>query len=209
MKSKKTILITGGNGYLSKEFIKSCDLDTTNFILVDIHDLCSIQEDNITYFKCDLTDMNQRNSLIYKLQNKKINVLINNAAFVGTSNLKGWNTDFDKQSLDTWSLCFEVNVTAVFHLCRDLFPILKKYSNSSIINISSMYGSLKHNKSYYKDLDISNKISDWFIPLLLLMILALPVIIYSKQYNLALIIASIISIVQIYALVRNVIKYPL
>lgn len=155
MKNKKTILISGGNGYLAKEFIKSCDSGTTNFILVDIHDTSNIQKDNITYYKCDLADVNERNSLILKLKNKKINVLINNAAFVGTSNLKGWNTDFEKQSLDTWKLCFEVNVTAVFHLCRELFPILKKSSNSSIINISSMYGSLKHNKSFYKDLDMS------------------------------------------------------
>lgn len=62
---------------------------------------------------------------------------------------------------------------------------------------------------YYKDLDLSHKISDWFIPLLLLMIVSLPVIIYMKKYNLALMLACIIAVIQIYALIMNFYKYPL
>ena len=55
----------------------------------------------------------------------KIDVLINNAAYVGTSQLKGWNTKFTKQSLETWRKAMEVNLTAPFHLIRDFSGKLK------------------------------------------------------------------------------------
>jgi hypothetical protein len=62
---------------------------------------------------------------------------------------------------------------------------------------------------YYSDLDIDHKISDWLIVLLTYMMVLLPIIIYMKRYNLALIISSVISIFQIYSLIKNIYKHPL
>lgn len=62
---------------------------------------------------------------------------------------------------------------------------------------------------YYKDLGISNKINDWLIPALSLIIILIPIFIYIKQYQIALWLSALIGIIQICAMAKNVKKYPL
>jgi NAD(P)-dependent dehydrogenase (short-subunit alcohol dehydrogenase family) len=61
---------------------------------------------------------------------------------VGSSNLQGWSTPFEEQSIETWRRAFEVNLTAAFHLCQLFAPQLRTSSNGTIINISSIYGGI-------------------------------------------------------------------
>lgn len=69
-----------------------------------------------------------------------LGILVNCAAFVGTSQLKGWGVPFAQQSADTWRKAMEVNVTSVFSLTQAATPLLKASGHGSIINVSSMYG---------------------------------------------------------------------
>ena len=69
-----------------------------------------------------------------------LDVLINCAAFVGTSGLEGWVVPFEEQSVDTWRKAMEVNLTSVFTLTQAATPFLKKSGHGSIINVSSIYG---------------------------------------------------------------------
>ncbi len=82
--------------------------------------------------------------------------MINNAAFVGESNLEGWTEDFDKQSVETWKRAVEVNLTAPFHLCQAFTPLLKKSKVGSIINIASIYGANAPDYSLYEGTDMGN-----------------------------------------------------
>ena len=45
-------------------------------------------------------------------------ILINNAAFVGDSDLEGWSTSFENQSLETWRRALDVNLTACFQIIK-------------------------------------------------------------------------------------------
>jgi len=83
-------------------------------------------------------------------------ILVNNAAFVGTNNLDGWSVPFEKQSLETWKEALDVNLTAVFNLCQASVPFLAQGSHGSIINISSIYGSLGPDWSLYRDTALAN-----------------------------------------------------
>lgn len=91
---------------------------------------------------CDLEQQEQRTELLQSLlgENRQLNILINNAAFVGSSELKGWAVPFEEQTVATWQRALEVNLTAVFDLCRGLAPMLKKAKGANIINIASIYG---------------------------------------------------------------------
>ena len=59
-------------------------------------------------------------------EDSPLNILVNNAAFVGDSDLDGWTSDFEHQSVETWKSALEVNLTAAFNLIQGLSPILKK-----------------------------------------------------------------------------------
>lgn len=70
----------------------------------------------------------------------RLDVLVNNAAFVGNQQLDGWVTAFENQSLATWRRAFEVNLTAAFHLSQLLAPLVRLTGSGSIINVGSIYG---------------------------------------------------------------------
>lgn len=92
--------------------------------------------------ECDLELQDQRRALLNGLNSDfpAISILVNNAAFVGTSNLTGWAAPFAEQSVETWRRALEVNLTAAFELCQGLSPSLAKSAGGSIINIGSIYG---------------------------------------------------------------------
>jgi len=102
---------------------------------------------------CDLEQESDRKRLIESVEQQGggLDVLINNAAFVGTSGLEGWATDFERQSVDTWRRALEVNLTAAFDLTKGFAPLLKQSPGGSIINIGSIYGSFGPDYGLYAD----------------------------------------------------------
>lgn len=69
-----------------------------------------------------------------------IDIVVNCAAFVGTSGLEGWAVPFERQSDATWRRALEVNLTAPFVLIQAAAGDLVRSGRGSVINISSIYG---------------------------------------------------------------------
>jgi NAD(P)-dependent dehydrogenase (short-subunit alcohol dehydrogenase family) len=69
-----------------------------------------------------------------------LDILVNNAAFLGTSDLTGWAAPFAEQTVETWRKAMEVNLTAVFDLSQAALPHLINRKHGSIMNIASIYG---------------------------------------------------------------------
>ena len=86
----------------------------------------------------------------------RLDVLINNAAFVGTSSLHGWNTSFEEQSLSTWRRALEVNLTAAFALTQGCNRLLEASCHGSVINIGSIYGVHGPDLSLYAGTEMHN-----------------------------------------------------
>ncbi|MAF94372.1 MAG: short-chain dehydrogenase [Rhodospirillaceae bacterium] len=107
---------------------------------------------------CDLELENDRLELIERVSSDKslIHCLINNAAFVGTSDLEGWAVPFQEQTIGTWRRAMEVNLTAAFHLSQALTPLLRKADGGNIVNITSIYGEFGPDWSLYKDTTMAN-----------------------------------------------------
>lgn len=87
---------------------------------------------------------------------RKLDVLINCAAFVGTDRLEGWNEPFTGQSPETWRRALEVNLTAPFILTQSLLPLLSRSESASIVNFSSIYGMCAPDYSIYEGLGMNN-----------------------------------------------------
>ena len=160
-------LITGATGGLGRVMASTLAELGADLILVDISesDIDSLSK-NLTnnwgikaesYF-CDLEQQAQRTDLIefIKASGKELNILINNAAFVGSSGLQGWSVPFEEQSIETWRRALEVNLTAIFDICQNLTPLMKNSEGASIINIASTYGLYGPDWSLYKNTDMSN-----------------------------------------------------
>lgn len=144
-------LITGAAGGLGRVFADTLAELGADLYLVDragseLHalerDLRERRQVDVACFECDLEQQEQRAQLIdaVKSRDAGLDVLINNAAFVGAASLQGWAVSFERQSIDTWRRAFEVNLTAVFELCQAFAPELAKSEGGCIVNIASIYG---------------------------------------------------------------------
>jgi NAD(P)-dependent dehydrogenase (short-subunit alcohol dehydrogenase family) len=160
-------LITGATGRLGSVMAQALAELGADIVLVDQKDsdLDNLSKQltghwgvKVDHRSCDLEQQIQRSDLIAWLKScdKGLNILINNAAFVGASELQGWAVPFEEQTLETWRRALEVNLTAAFDLCQGLTPLLKIAEGASIINISSIYGMYGPDWSLYESTNMSN-----------------------------------------------------
>ena len=165
--SGRRAVITGGVGHLGRTFAETLAELGADVILVDLDE--DILEKTATELsgkygvevdgiKCDLESEPERNMLIERLNNcyQNIEVLINNAGFVGTTLLEGWVTSFENQTVDTWRRAIEVNLTSVFHLTKSLVAKMSSSGTASVINIASIYGVVGPDLGLYENTSMGN-----------------------------------------------------
>jgi NAD(P)-dependent dehydrogenase (short-subunit alcohol dehydrogenase family) len=147
----RTALITGAVGGLGSVMAKTLAELGADLLLVDrpgadfdalTAAVAAIRPVKTRCFHCDLEVHEQRLQMLDEIRrdHQTLNILINNAAFVGSSSLDGWATPFERQTVEAWRRALEVNLTAVFHLCQQLTPLMSASTGASIINIASIYG---------------------------------------------------------------------
>jgi NAD(P)-dependent dehydrogenase (short-subunit alcohol dehydrogenase family) len=159
-------LITGAAGGLGRVMAPTLAELGADLVLLDRSDAvlaelaAAIKADwgtDVDVRHCDLESQVEREALITELLREgRLDILINNAAFVGISGLKGWGVPFEQQSIETWRRALEVNLTAAFHLCQGLAPLLRSSGRGSIINIASIYGEYGPDWRLYEDTSMSN-----------------------------------------------------
>lgn len=164
--SGRRALITGAAGGLGRAMADSLAELGADLLLVDLDGAATPQlaEDlairhgiKATPLACDLEDAAQRVALAEKvLVSGGLSVLVNNAAFVGTSDLNGWAEPFEGQTVETWRRALEVNLTAAFHLSQLLIPALRAGPGGSVVNIASIYGELGPDWSLYEGTTMAN-----------------------------------------------------
>lgn len=166
---KKISLVTGAGGYLGKIICSTLAEKGSSLILVDNLGKEKNLLKRVKYFQqkykkqkfysftCDFSQRRNIKNLIKNLEKfKKLDILINNAAFTGEKFRTGYIEKFEKQTTDSWNSCLDVSITAVFDLVQNLLPKLKKSNSASIINISSIYGVYGPDWSIYKNTKMAN-----------------------------------------------------
>lgn len=159
--------ITGGAGYLGRTFAETLAELGMNVAIIDLDPVrcgevaAGLREKfgvEAVGWGINLLEEEKLLELPGRLEQAfgRLDVLINNAAFVGTSGLQGWGVKFEKQLTSTWRQAIELNLTVPFTLCRECMPMLKEHGNGSIINIGSIYGVLGPDWKFYENTDMGN-----------------------------------------------------
>lgn len=163
----RVALITGGAGHLGQTMAEALAELGCGLCLVDC-DAATLDAAQATLgeawpvpfwtYGADLEDETARRDLIPWVADRcgRLDILVNNAAFVGTRGLAGWVTSFEHQSLATWRRCLEVNLTAAFDLSQGCAPLLRASGQGAIVNIGSIYGVVGPDLGLYEGTNMGN-----------------------------------------------------
>lgn len=163
----RVAVITGGAGNIGRAMAAALAEHGCGLVLVDrdgatlaaaAASLSSLTSLPIHTVVADLEDEAQRLRLIDRVAAdiRQVDILINNAGFVGDSQLEGWAVPFEEQSVRTWRRAVEVNLTAPFHLAQAFAPMLRKSGCGTIINLGSIYGVLGPDLDLYAGTKMGN-----------------------------------------------------
>ncbi len=163
----RVALITGGAGHIGCVLAQALAEQGANLVLLDLNrsgcekTARALQQRFKVKVLPLVLDLAQdgASQLVPNIVSKmlgRLDVLINCAALVGTSQLKGWAVPFAKQDVHTWRQALEVNLTATFSLIQACEPLLKKSGHGAIINIGSIYGMVGPDLSLYAGTGLGN-----------------------------------------------------
>lgn len=158
----RVALVTGGAGHLGAAIAEALAELGANLVLLDLtREACTRVAGRLEELygidtlplALDLKDEKAVRSVSAKVLDRfgRLDVLVNCAALVGTSELKGWATPFAVQDADTWRLALEVNLTAPFVLVQTCAEALAASGHGSIVNIGSIYGMVGPDLGLYEN----------------------------------------------------------
>jgi len=85
-----------------------------------------------------------------------LDILVNCAALVGTSDLEGWNAPLLQQGSRAWRMALDVNLTAPFLLTQACAEALASSRHGAVINVGSIYGMVGPSWDLYPGTGMAN-----------------------------------------------------
>jgi len=160
----RTALVAGGTGFLGMAMGEAMAEAGANIVILDLDKerVDAVTQQFIEKFggehKAIVVDLAEKESIevVPEFTNKnfgQLDVLVNCAALVGSSGLKGWAKPFKEQDIFTWEKAINVNLTGAFYLIQQCQGMMEKSAAPSIINVSSIYGVAGQKMSMYEGMD--------------------------------------------------------
>ena len=143
--ANKTVLITGSNRGIGLEFVRQYSDASFNVIATcrrptEAENLqrLSKERENISIQSLDITNEKSINALHLMLENKSIDILINNAAFLGPPE----SQKFGKIDYEIFKRSFEVNAIGPIRITEKLIENVRKGTDKKVIFMGSAAGSI-------------------------------------------------------------------
>jgi NAD(P)-dependent dehydrogenase (short-subunit alcohol dehydrogenase family) len=163
----RSALVTGGAGHIGRQVALALVELGAAVALMDLdEDVCAVAAQEMSKdancqvltAPCDLSNEDALRKTAAKAiaDLGRLDILLNCAAFVGTSDLQGWAVPFEEQSAKSWRAALEVNLTAPFVLAQACAPALKESGHGSIINVGSIYGMVGPDMRLYEGTSMGN-----------------------------------------------------
>ncbi|MEO7752457.1 MAG: SDR family oxidoreductase [Terracoccus sp.] len=158
----RTAFVTGGAGPLGSVLASTLAGAGARVVVVDVTESACVETASSLpgtgHEPCaaDLLTAEGLSAVVERAQRlDACDILINNAAFTGTSGVPGYAVPFDEQTDEAFALAVQLNLTAPFSLVRRLAPLLRR-RGGSVINVSSIYGLVGPNMSLYEGTRMGN-----------------------------------------------------
>ena len=142
MGEKKIVLVTGGTSGIGLGTIEYL-LEQDNYEIISLSrgdkNLSIAKEKlgsnacNVTFLQGDISKEQDCKKIYEEIEKKynRLDGLVNSAGIIKLGGI-------EEQSLEEWNNSININLTGIFLLTKTLLPLLKKGTNPSVVNISSM-----------------------------------------------------------------------
>ena len=160
--NNKTVIITGGNGFLGSQFVNEFLENNANVIVLDLKKR-KFYHPKFTQYMCDITKENSVRLVVKKIVKKfnKINILINNAAIdhLPKKNKKKLN-NFEEFDLLRWKKELDVGLSGAM-ICTKYFgkKMCDQNKGGVILNVSSDLGIIAPNQNLYQKLNFAKPVT--------------------------------------------------
>jgi NAD(P)-dependent dehydrogenase (short-subunit alcohol dehydrogenase family) len=140
----KVIVVTGSNGLLGKAIVDSLKKAEAKVISLDLAFYCQMEEDWIM----DITNEDEITRTVFEIVNKYkvIDGWVNNA-YPRTSD---WGNKLEDIFISSWRENIDMHLNGYFLCCKIVLNEMKKQGFGSLINMSSIYGSLGPDFTVYE-----------------------------------------------------------
>ena len=163
----RVALVTGATGHIGRAVCDALAELCAGVVVLDLHpEVCHDVAESLhrrhgveaVPLPIDLSDDQCPSQIVRHVLDHygQLDILVNCAAFVGTSNLSGWNTYFENQGVDAWRQAVELNLTVPFRLTQACAAALKHSGRGSVVNVASIYGIVGPDISLYADTSMNN-----------------------------------------------------
>jgi NAD(P)-dependent dehydrogenase (short-subunit alcohol dehydrogenase family) len=159
----RTAVVTGGAGPLGRVLADALAAEGARVVVVDLDEQsCAAAADALPGaghipVGANLLDPQGISRVVDTVHELgACDVLVNNAAFTGTSGVPGYAVPFDEQTDDAFAMALALNLTAPFSLTRQLAPLLRSSGRGSVVNVSSIYGLVGPNMGLYEGTRMGN-----------------------------------------------------
>ena len=133
----KVIIVTGGSGLIGQKIVQQIKADGGISINAEINVKDDLENGMI---QCDITSETSIALTIEKVISNygRIDGLVNNA-YPRTSD---WGKKFEDIAFESWKQNVDMQMNSVFMFCQQVLKIMKVQKSGSIVNISSVYGTV-------------------------------------------------------------------
>jgi NAD(P)-dependent dehydrogenase (short-subunit alcohol dehydrogenase family) len=158
----RTAVVTGGAGPLGRRLCTSLAEAGARVVVVDragADETARSLPGDVAHVSidADLLDAVQLDRVVNRVEQLgACDVLVNNAAFTGTSGVPGYAVPFDQQTDEAFELALRLNLVVPFSLSRRLAPLLRAGGHGSIVNVASIYGLVGPNLTLYEGTAMGN-----------------------------------------------------
>ena len=163
----KKVFITGASGFIGQALCRKysqmgCELILTDKNLKKLQKLSNYLKKKykvkIFLKSCDLNNIYSIKKLNKEIKKKfkNIDIFIHNAANTGSSKNLDRSTSFESQRSDYWDDSINVNLKSSFEILKNIYKIMNKSKNPSVVNISSIYGIVAPDWKIYEKTKIVN-----------------------------------------------------
>ena len=153
MLKDKVIIIIGANGFLGKEFVKTCLENNAKVIASDIVENLGYRIQDLEYKRCNITDKDSILELInfVKEQYGKINSVVNTAY----PRNKNYGKKFEDVEYKDFCENVNLHLGGYFLVSQQFAEFFKKQKFGNILNIASIYGIIPPRFEIYENTNMT------------------------------------------------------